>query len=215
MAYSKFIFVRHGEGCVDENNPSRMNLTAHAQEQAEKLVNAWTPMLSWYHKRPALIVSSRSSLAIQTSLATRDHFSDAGCEIWGIHEFLPTCPSLSRALPTEEQEREIEEYMKRGDPDFIAREGAESFNKFMGRVRMVRGRMKDVEDSVCVILFTHQLFMKALIWDSGLNIMQSQYDRMREFYDFQKSIVIPYLGQFTVIKGGESLIVKQDFDEVA
>lgn len=111
---------------------------------------------------PDLIVISpylRTQLTAQPLIAK---FPQVPVEVWQIQEFTyltlpldrPTSPLIRRPLS--------QAFWKRCDPDYVDGDNAESFTQLMVRVRTALQQFQ--QQTGFVVVFTHGLFIKAMLW---------------------------------------------------
>jgi 2,3-bisphosphoglycerate-dependent phosphoglycerate mutase len=157
-------------------------LTERGREQAARIA-ATMP------EPPALIVTSPYPRAAQTAEPTTARFPDARHEEWPVQEF--TFLGHLHSTPTTGRERRphVEAYWRRADPD-LSLGGAESFADLVGRARACLDRLA-AQPAGPVAVFTHGLFVRAVLWTMLTGVTTADQAGMRAFHRFAGGITVP------------------------
>lgn len=153
--------IRHGESesnaGLPTNGPSSAPLTGVGAEQAEHVAGAFT-------ESPTLIVTSPFVRAAQTAQPTIKRFPGVPIVEWPVQEFT-YLGDLHGPLTTAEQRRpHAESYWERCDPAYVNGGDGESFAELIRRVDALLEALAARPGDELVAVFTHGLFMRALIW---------------------------------------------------
>jgi broad specificity phosphatase PhoE len=181
--------IRHGES---ESNADDMlpttttagtGLTPKGLAQAEHVAAAFS-------RPPALIVTSSYLRAQQSAQPTIARFPAAQQAEWQVQEF--NCFSLARRYNTSGRQREPfwAEFWERCDPEYIDGEGAESFSMLIDRAQATLDQLRQLEVGLAAI-FSHGLFMRALLWVGVIASVERYADSMRRFHNFRSAFRIP------------------------
>lgn len=141
------------------------------------------------HQSPDLIVTSpyvRTQLTAQPLMAK---FPDVPVEVWPVQEF--TYLSLPLDQPTNRFQRTPlrQAYWNRFDPDYVDGERAESFVQLMARAQGALTQCQ--QQSGFVVIFTHGLFIKAMMWQTLAQPATIDSMAMQRFYGFWKAFRVP------------------------
>lgn len=190
-------FIRHGESESNAGLPTTDTATAALTERghAEALLVARS-----IPRAPDLIVSSPYLRAQQSAEPTVARFPDALREEWLVQEF--TYLSLSLVSSTFHDRKPFSDaYWERCDPHHCDGDGTESFAGLMLRVATARERITNLAQPFTLV-FSHGLFMKALIWSLIYNTLEIDADAMRRYRFFMRSMSVPN-GAIVKIRQGE------------
>lgn len=192
----RLVLVRHGESeanagrpCVD---PCSSPLTARGLRQAERVAHGW-------RTAPGLIVTSSFVRARQTAEATARRFPDVPCRVWPVGEFryLSGPPAL---LASPAGRRPLADaYWRRADPRHRDGPGTESFQELLERAARFLHRAAGPPcgagtDARVTIVFTHELFMRAVLWRTLLPDRPVDPDAMTAFHGWRRSLPIGNTG---------------------
>jgi 2,3-bisphosphoglycerate-dependent phosphoglycerate mutase len=179
--------IRHAESVANfggaTDDPATTPLTDRGKEQARHLAAA-------IPRPPVLIVTSRYARTGMTAQPTLSRFPDVPHEVWPVEEFT-YLPSLHGRLTTRAERRPIvEEYWARAAPSYVDGPGAESFAALLDRANGVLRRLREYGDRP-VALFTHGVFMRAVLWALMTGPASPTADQMRLFRAFGEVFKIP------------------------
>jgi broad specificity phosphatase PhoE len=180
--------IRHGQSesnaGLPTNGPGAAPLTARGREQAARTAAAFTTP-------PALIVSSPFVRARQTAEATAERFPEVPYEEWPVEEFT-YLGRLHGPQTTAQQRRPFAEaYWERADPAHVNGGDGESFNALIARARAFLDRLADRPEEDLIAVFTHGIFMKAVIWSLFTGVTAPDATAMRGFRRFNGACDIP------------------------
>jgi probable phosphoglycerate mutase len=178
--------VRHGESESNAGaptaDPGAAPLTTRGHDQAAGVADAMP-------ERPALIVASPYLRAAQTAEPAIARFPDARREEWPVQEFTFLGHLHSTPATGLERRPQVEAYWRRADPD-LSIGGAESFADLLGRARTCLARLSR-QPSGPVAVFTHGIFIRAVIWAVLTGSTTADRTDMRAFHRFGESIAVP------------------------
>jgi 2,3-bisphosphoglycerate-dependent phosphoglycerate mutase len=179
--------IRHGQSesnaGLPTDGPGASPLTALGREQAARMAAAFTGP-------PALVVSSPFVRARQTAEATLARFPGVPYEEWPVEEFT-YLGELHGPKTTAEQRRPFAQaYWERVDPGH-ASDGGESFKELIARAHAFLDRLAGRPEEGLVAVFTHGIFMKAVIWSLFTGVTDPDATAMRAFRRFNGTCDIP------------------------
>lgn len=179
--------IRHAESLANigaaTSTPREIPLSENGFRQAQALADSIFP-------RPDLIIVSPYLRSQQTAENLINRFSDTPTEILMVQEF--TYLSISHCRNTAHYERKplVEAFWKRGDPHYCDGDQAESLAEFFRRVEKFLLQMSERKFELAFV-FTHEQFIKALIWEVLHPKKVFDANFMSEFQKFMVSFSIP------------------------
>ena len=182
--------IRHAESLANAgaatSAPRDIPLSEKGFEQAKTLADSNLP-------RPELIVVSPYLRSPQTAAPLLNRFPDTPVEVLNVQEF--TYLSISRCRNTTHEQRKplVAEYWKRSDPNYCDGDQSESLAEFFRRAEDFLSQMKEISFELAFV-FTHEQFIKALIWEvlHPDKICDERF--MGEFQKFMISFAVPNTG---------------------
>ena len=154
--------IRHAESLANiggaTSTPREIPLSDNGLRQADELAEA-------IDARPDLIIVSPYVRTQQTAEPLILRFPDVAVETFEIQEF--TYLSISRCRGTDQQQRKpwADEYWQRSDPFYSDGDQAESFVEFLERTERFVNDLREREFELACV-FTHEQFIKGLLWHS-------------------------------------------------
>lgn len=180
--------IRHGESSIDTafafSTFAGAPLTQRGHQQAHQVAALFT-------ESPSVVVTSSFLRAQQTAQPTLQRFPQLRAEEWPIQEFTYLAFPTDRAVTKAELQPQTEAYWQRGDPDYCDGSQAESFTLFMQRVQNTLATLRQRPEHF-LVLFTHELFISALIWVLLTRPTEITAVHMRHFYEFAKGVWWPH-----------------------
>ncbi|HEY8481332.1 MAG TPA: histidine phosphatase family protein [Spirillospora sp.] len=180
--------VRHGQSesnaGLPTNGPAASPLTPLGREQAERVAAMFTDP-------PALIVSSPFVRARQTARPTAERFPETPYEEWPVEEFTYLGMLHSPGTTAKQRQPFVEDYWDRCDPAYAGGGDGESFQGLIERVRAFLDRAASRPPDGPIAVFTHGIFMKAVMWSLLTGVTDPTAADMRRFRDFNGSCVVP------------------------
>ncbi|MEV6909829.1 histidine phosphatase family protein [Amycolatopsis sp. NPDC051071] len=178
--------IRHGESETNAGfpggDPGASPLTELGREQAAEIAEALA-------EPPRLIVTSPFVRARQTALPTIERFPRADREEWPVQEFTFLGELHGQVTTTETRRPHTEAYWDRADPHHAVN-GAESFADLFGRTQEFLKRLGEREPGP-IAVFTHGLFIRAVMWSLLTGITTPDSEAMRGFRTFADTYVVP------------------------
>ena len=179
--------IRHAESMANigaaTSTPKDISLSEKGFYQAKHLAES-------IGLQPDLIIVSPYLRSQQTAAPVAGNFPQTPTEILTIQEF--TYLSISRCRNTTSAQRKpfVEEFWKRGDPHFCDGEQAESLAEFFHRIENFLWQMRE-RNFELAFAFTHEQFIKALIWEvlHPEKVFDEKF--MSEFQKFMVSFAVP------------------------
>jgi len=179
--------IRHAESIANAggttSTPRDIPLSDRGRAQAQILAGSIT-------ERPELMVLSPYIRTEETARPLLKRFPDCPVETLPIQEF--TYLSISRCRNTTYEQRKplVEEYWARCDPNYSDGGQAESLVELVNRVRAFLRRIPEMEGEL-VFVFTHEQFIKTVMWE-GLQLgRETAPEFMAAFRKFSTSFAIP------------------------
>ncbi len=179
--------IRHAESLANigesTSTPSEIPLSENGLRQAEDLANS-------IDDRPDLIVVSPYFRSQQTAEPFFELFPDVATETMLVQEF--TYLSVSRCRGTNYEFRKpwVSEYWAKADPKYRDGDQSESFAEFIGRCERFEVQMRERKFELAFV-FTHEQFIKGLLWNSMRFGREMTSDSMKAFQKFMISFSIP------------------------
>lgn len=191
--------IRHAESVANfggaTDDPAAIPLTDRGEEQARHLAAA-------IPRPPALIVTSRYARTGMTAQPTLSRFPEVPHEVWPVEEFT-YLSSLHGRLTTRAERRPIvEEYWRRADPSYVEGPGAESFAGLLDRANGVLRQLRE-HGNEPVAVFTHGVFMRAVLWALMTGPGAPTAVQMRLFRAFGEVLRIPNTAIFDLLLDGD------------
>lgn len=179
--------IRHAESLANAgaatSTPKEIPLSEKGFTQAQILAGSIV-------RRPDLIVVSPYLRSQQTAENLIERFPQTPTEILTVQEF--TYLSISHCRNTSHLERKplVEEFWTRNDPHYCDGDQAESLAEFFHRVEDFLRQMSERQFELAFV-FTHEQFIKALIWEvlHPKKVFDGQF--MSEFQKFMVSFSVP------------------------
>ncbi len=179
--------IRHAESLANigatTSTPQEIPLSENGFYQAKHLADSILP-------RPDLVIVSPYLRSQQTAQNLLHRFPDTTTEILPVQEF--TYLSISHCRDTTHQERKplVKTFWTRNDPNYCDGDQAESLAEFFRRVEDFLLQMRDRNFELALV-FTHEQFIKALIWEVLHPKKVCDEKFMSEFQKFMISFSIP------------------------
>lgn len=183
-------WIRHAEsannvGAITES-PASAELTPKGFEQAKQLALC-------FECAPALIVTSSYIRTKQTAQPTLDQFPATPCHVWAVHEYIYLSPARYANTTIDQRRPMAAAFWEKGDPEGVEGVGAESFAMLIARAKAAMARVKATPEEF-VAIFSHGMFMKAVIWTLLLNDPPISADAMKRYRSFHYGFDLPNAG---------------------
>ncbi|WP_433324353.1 histidine phosphatase family protein [Spirillospora sp. CA-294931] len=180
--------IRHGESesnaGLPTNGPGVSPLTPLGRAQAEQVAAAFT-------EPPSLIVSSTFVRARETAAPTRARFPEVPYEEWPVQEFTYLGELHGPRTTADERRPMAEAYWERADPTATYGGNGESFAALLTRAGAFLERLAARPEERLVAVFTHGLFIRALLWSFATGITTPDEAAMRSYHRFLQVCVTP------------------------
>lgn len=179
--------IRHGESTANTglttSDPASIPLTEKGQQQAIQVASRFTTA-------PSLFVMSSYIRTQQTAKPTLNKFPNVPSIVWPVHEFTYLAPTRYNNTNTKQRSPAVKAYWEQADPYYIDGEGAESFSQMLERAQK---NLKQLVDSKhpWTTIFTHGLFIKALMWCIQNTSRKRNLLDIKAFYEFHHNTDIP------------------------
>jgi broad specificity phosphatase PhoE len=183
---STFWFIRHAESesnaGLKTTSPKSINITEKGNQQAQYIAD-------FIVDKPNLFIHSPYVRTEQTGRPLFEKFSDVPIKIWPIQEFTYLPQEDYYQTTTMQRYPKAQEYFRKGDPDYIAGDGAESFNQFRTRIKYTFDRLRDIESDFTIII-GHGWFMRATLWERLIKGDLTRPERIEEFKLLKDKLMI-------------------------
>ncbi|TDC68026.1 histidine phosphatase family protein [Actinomadura sp. GC306] len=180
--------IRHGQSesnaGLPTNGPGASPLTGLGRRQAARMAAAFTAP-------PDLIVGSPFIRAQQTAEPTVERFPEVPYEEWPVQEFTFLGRLHSPQTTGEQRRPYAEEYWERLDPAYVHGHDGESFQALIARARALLDRLAERPEDGLIAVFTHGVFMKAVMWSLLTGVTDPDAAAMRSFRDFLGACDVP------------------------
>ena len=177
---TKFWFIRHGESVSNANlpteDPTLSELTPRGQIEAKSVALAFS-------EAPDLIVVSSFVRARETAVPTINRFPNVPVIEWPVHEFIYLHPERYRGTTGSERAPLAQAFWQRNDPYENENGGGESFSRLLNRVVEIKSRLHECPENF-VAVFSHGLFLRALIWSILSGIEEPTPETMTRYHRF-------------------------------
>ena len=180
-------FIRHGESISNADlptgDPAESALTPQGFQEAARISQAFI-------ETPDLIVISPYLRARQTAVPTCNRFTHVPHEEWPVHEFTYLSPARYQGTRGTERRPLASAYWQRNDPHEKEGDAGESFAELMARVQEIMRRLRQ-HPAQFTVVFSHGLFLRALIWSLLTGITTATPSTMTRYAHFIQAAVIP------------------------
>lgn len=178
--------IRHGESesnaGLPGGEPGASPLTEAGRRQAVEIAESLAA-------KPRLIVTSPFVRARETAQPTIERFPGATCEEWPVQEFTFLGELHGQVTSTADRRPFTEAYWDRADPNHAVN-GAESFAGLFSRTQDFLTRLGEREPGP-IAVFTHGLFIRAVMWSVLTGIRTPDSEAMRGFRTFADTYLVP------------------------
>jgi broad specificity phosphatase PhoE len=141
------------------------------------------------HHPPDWIATSSYWRTQLTAKPLLDKFPQTRTEIWSIHEFSYLSFPLGQSTTPRQRQPLSQAYWERCDPDYVDGERAESFHQLITRSQQTLDRIRQHQGFG--VVFSHSLFMKALLWVAMARPTNINARAMQRFTGFWRSFPVP------------------------
>ncbi|WP_349322665.1 histidine phosphatase family protein [Asticcacaulis sp. MM231] len=152
------MFVRHGESAGNADIPSydltRIPLTKKSQVQAKAVADDWKA-------KPSLIATSPYLRAQSIAGPAIERFIDVPVHMLRNEEFVYLDPSVLCGSTHAQRRSAVEDYRKRGDPNYASGVGARAFIVCCIAYERFFHWLSQLDDNALVYAFSHGQFMQA------------------------------------------------------
>ena len=180
-------FIRHGESISNANlpttHPAASELTEQGEAEAMRVAQAFTTS-------PNLIVVSPFIRAQQTAVPTLNRFADSPTATWPVHEFTYLAATHYNGTTGSQRWPIAMEYWERNDPHYRVGPASETFTEVVARVWATISRLRQAE-APFVAIFSHGLFIRALLWAILTNVQQPTPPHMKQYSNFCQAVHVP------------------------
>ena len=196
-------FIRHAESDANVGLPSVYPaapvLTERGMAQAQQVIGAITT-------KPDLVVVSPYRRTHLTAEPLLKRFPDLPLETWPVQEF--TYLDLPPDIPSTYDDRRpmIEAYWQRYDPWYLDGPSAESFAMLLERTQAAVTTWRNRTEPF-TLLFSHSVFMRALLWQQIAPPRTLSSEQMRRFRTFITAVHIPNTAIIKLLDDGHDLWV--------
>ncbi|RZS34251.1 broad specificity phosphatase PhoE [Herbihabitans rhizosphaerae] len=179
--------IRHAESVANAgaatDDPSGIPVTERGEAQADHLANA-------IPRPPALIVTSPYVRTKLTARPTLARFPDVTHQEWPVEEFTYLQSLHGQSTTVAQRRPMVEEYWQRADPSHVDGPGAESFAGLLRRADAFLHRLRQCASGP-VAVFTHGMFIRAVLWALMTGTASPTAGEMRLFRSFVVTYELP------------------------
>ncbi len=111
-------------------------------------------------------------------------FPETAYEEWPVEEFTYLGELHGPSTTSEQRQPFARAYWERLDPAYVCGGNGESFQALVTRVRAFLDRLSGRPEEGLVAVFTHGIFMKAVIWSLFTGVSDPDASAMRNFRQF-------------------------------
>ncbi len=177
------LLIRHGESLSNAGLPTSLPKDVVLTELGIKQAKCITEYLKSQFSLD-LIVTSSYQRAKQTAEPTKDLFRSVSEKEWPVHEFTYLSSMHGENSTVHDRRPLVETYWKMCDPFYFDGPGSESFEQFIERVHQVLVYLKSTKEYNTIAIFSHEQFIRALLWLSLRNMINLCQDTMLDFRFF-------------------------------
>lgn len=204
--------IRHAESLANAgaatSTPKDIPLSGTGHDQARKLADSITD-------RPERIILSPYIRTHETARPLLIRFPDCPVETLSIQEFTYLAISRCRETTREQRRPMVEEYWNRSDPFYCDGDQAESLAELVGRACGFLRNIPGLEGEL-IFVFTHEQFIKTVIWEVLQMGPTIDAEMMAGFYKFSTSFAIPNTGVMKMfLDDGEFSLGRIDFSHLS
>ncbi|WDM61828.1 histidine phosphatase family protein [Stenotrophomonas forensis] len=172
--------IRHAESSANAglvtHDPASIPLTSAGEAQARQLAESALPS-------PVIAVWSSPYLrSLQTASPTAERFGLV-VQQQPLQEFTYLCPGKCAGTTPAERKQWVDEYWRRGDPDYVDGPGAESFSMLVERAYSALSLFDSGTDEAHVIAFSHGQFLQMIFWLGRFSGTPASRAGMRAYRD--------------------------------
>lgn len=180
--------IRHSQSQSNAGLPTIATqdnaLTAAGQAQAQRIAQQFHS-----NQPPDLIVVSPYKRSRQTAQPTCNRFPHVPCEEWAVQEFTYLAADRTQNTTRHQRQPWTMAYWDRWEPAFVDGSGAESFIQLIERVWQLYENLHSTS-AAFVVIFTHGLFMQAVLWVGLMRPQKIDRAAMQQFRAFANGICI-------------------------
>lgn len=182
-----FWLIRHAESLANigesTSTPHEIPLSENGLRQADELASV-------IPDRPDLVILSPYVRSRQTAEPFLENYPDVATETLLVQEFTYLSVTRCRGTSYEHRKPWVDEYWQRADPNYCDGDQAESFAEFIGRCERFGVQICEREFELAFV-FTHEQFIKGLLWNSMRFGREMTPDSMKSFQRFMISFSVP------------------------
>ena len=155
-----FWFIRHAES---EGNAGMVTTSAGGIPLTERGHAQAQHLAQHIDTPPDLFVISPYLRTVQTAQPSLDKYPSIPVETWPIQEYTYLPAEVYRSSTTAQRNKPAVDYFRKGDPDLILGDGAESFNQLIARVNLALDRVIESPHR-SIYLFSHGWYIRTMLW---------------------------------------------------
>lgn len=180
--HAEVYLIRHAESVANlgqpTDDPASIPLSERGARQAAELAEGFAVS-------PGFIGYASFLRARDTAHALIARFPSSPHGVLPIHEFTYLSPMACRGTTPAQRASAVRDYWNKADPAYCDGGGAESFADFMARVEQTRQWIRGGCATSPILLVSHELFIRALIWRTQSPSLPMDASTMREFRTWQ------------------------------
>jgi len=184
----RIFIVRHAQSAANAGgrtaDPAAIPITDTGTRQAQCVADLVS-------ERPAVIAVSRYLRTVQTAEPLLRRYAGVLAEQWRVEEFTYLDTTACVGTTYAERKARRDEYWTRCDPRWVDGPGCECFADFIARVRYFEQALAVRDPGETVVVFTHGLVMRTLLWFQQHTAGQVTGAEMASLDSFRRSVSVP------------------------
>jgi len=204
-----FILVRHGQS---ESNAGLPTLHPETIELTE-LGRAQAGLTAAVLPRPALIATSSYRRAQATAEPFRCRWPAVSTTVWPVHEFTFLDPVRWSGTTAADRRAAVNAYWDRADPLYVDAPGCESFAELLERAMDLTRLVRTVAGEP-VVIFTHAMFVRALVWVLTHGPRCVAGGGMTRFREFARGYSLPNCSILAIETGARAICHSVSLDHL-
>lgn len=208
----RFWLIRHGQSEGNVGLPIAYRGSPPLTDLGHKQAKATA---KWFPTTPDLIVTSPYLRTGQTAEPLQRRFPNVAHQEWEIQEFSPLSAEKYAGRSARERSDDLRAYYERSDPFYVDGDKAESLSMLAKRSDAFFAQLKR-EPFDHAAIFTHGMFMRALVWQWLNPTRRLQHDSLRHFRSFRHALYVPNCAVIAglVSRTGRIYLDQPQFDHV-
>jgi broad specificity phosphatase PhoE len=184
----RLFIVRHAQSAANAGHRTREPATIPITDTGTRQAQCVADLIS---ERPSVIAFSRYVRTIQTGGPLLQRYPGVSVEQWRVEEFTYLDTRACAGTTYAERKARRDEYWTRCDPFWVDGFGCECFADFIARVGKFQRALGLRDADETVVVFTHGLVMRTLLWLQQRTAGQVTGAEMACFDRFCRKVSVP------------------------